>query len=149
MVKFSRQVRVEYSPSQMFDLVSDIGAYADFVPLCTASAVHEKNDDWLKATVTMAKGGVGFSFTTINFLQKKRAIRMSLVDGPFKHLEGGWLFNSSGAHGCEISLELEFEFANQVISLVFRPLFKQLCNSMIDSFKKQAAFRYRGAGDEI
>ncbi len=145
MIKINRQTRVEYSPSQMFALVSDIGTYADFIPLCTRSVVNEKNDDWLKATVTMAKGGVGFSFTTINFLQKNRAIRMSLVDGPFKILKGVWLFDPWKDHGSEISLELEFEFANQVISLAFRPLFKQLCDSMVDSFKKQAAMRYGGS----
>ncbi|MBE0437266.1 MAG: type II toxin-antitoxin system RatA family toxin [Methylomicrobium sp.] len=143
MIKICLQAQVEYSPSQMFDLVSDIGTYADYIPLCTRSVVNEKSDDWVKATVTMAKGGVGFSFTTINYLTKNRAIRMSLVDGPFKILKGVWVFDPWQDQGCEISLELEFEFANQIISLAFSPLFKQLCDSMVDSFKKQAAIRYR------
>ncbi|HBA65556.1 MAG: ubiquinone-binding protein [Gammaproteobacteria bacterium HGW-Gammaproteobacteria-10] len=148
MTKICLQARVEYSPSQMFDLVSDIGTYADFIPLCTRSVVNEKCDEWVKATVTMAKGRVGFSFATINFLTKNRAIRMSLVEGPFKVLNGVWLFDPWKDHGSEISLELEFEFANQIISLAFSPLFKKLCDSMIDSFKKQAAMRYGEANEQ-
>lgn len=142
MEKISKQVTVDYTPGQMYDLVNDVNAYSTFIPLCTASEVHEQQDHRMRATISIAKGKVGFSFTTINTLEKNRFITMQLEDGPFKTLKGIWRFSPHGAHGCRVELELEFEFANKLLDVVFGGVFKQLCQSMIDAFCKQAVERY-------
>lgn len=145
MAKISRQVRVDHSPAQMYELINDVSAYANYIPLCSASVVHEKYDDALTATLTMAKGNVSFSFTTMNTMQRNRSITMDLVRGPFRILKGIWRFMPCESNGCEVSLEFEFEFSNKFLSLVFGPMFKQVCDSMVGSFIKQAAMRYGSA----
>ena len=40
---------------------------------------------------------------------------MSLVDGPFKQLDGRWTFTAIGTAGTRIVLEMKFEFANPVV----------------------------------
>ena len=142
MSSFNKQVTVPYTAEQMYDLVNDINAYSTFIPLCISSEVHEELDHKLRATIKIAKGKIGFGFTTVNTMEKGRSISMNLENGPFKSLKGVWRFTPSGTHECIISLHFDFEFSNKLLGVALGGLFKQLCDSMVDSFRKQAAVRY-------
>jgi ribosome-associated toxin RatA of RatAB toxin-antitoxin module len=142
MTSFNKQVTVHYSAEQMYDLVNDINAYSTFIPLCVSSEVHEQQDHKLRATIKIAKGKVGFGFTTVNTMEKGRYISMNLEHGPFKSLKGSWHFTPQGLHDCIVSLEFDFEFSNKLLGFAFGGLFKQLCDSMVESFRKQAVVRY-------
>ena len=142
MSSFNKQVTVPYTAEQMYDLVNDINAYPKFIPLCISSEVHEEQDYKLKATIKIAKGKIGFGFTTLNTMEKGRSISMNLENGPFKSLKGVWRFTPSGTHECIISLHFDFEFSNKLLGVALGGLFKQLCDSMVESFRKQATVRY-------
>jgi ribosome-associated toxin RatA of RatAB toxin-antitoxin module len=142
MSSFHKQVTVPYSAEQMYDLVNDINAYSTFIPLCISSEVHEEQDHKLRATIKIAKGKIGFGFTTVNTMEKGRSIAMNLENGPFKTLKGVWQFTPSGPHECIISLHFDFDFSNKLLGVALGGLFKQLCDSMVESFRKQAAVRY-------
>jgi ribosome-associated toxin RatA of RatAB toxin-antitoxin module len=142
MSSFNKQVTVHYTAEQMYELVNNINAYSTFIPLCVSSEVHEEQDHKLRATIKIAKGKIGFGFTTVNTMEKGRSISMNLENGPFKALKGVWRFTPSGTHECIISLHFDFEFSNKLMGVAFGGLFKQLCDSMVESFRKQAAVRY-------
>jgi ribosome-associated toxin RatA of RatAB toxin-antitoxin module len=142
MSSFHKKVTVPYTAEQMYDLVNDINAYSTFIPLCISSEVHEEQDHNLTATIKIAKGKIGFGFTTVNSMEKGRSIAMNLQKGPFKALKGVWRFAPSGTHECIISLHFDFEFSNQLLGIALGGLFKQLCDSMVESFRKQAVVRY-------
>ena len=142
MSSFHKQVTVPYTAEQMYDLINDINAYSTFIPLCTSSEVHEELDHKLRATIKIAKGKIGFGFTTVNTMEKGRSITMNLENGPFKTLKGVWQFTPSGTHECIITLHFDFDFSNKLLGVALGGLFKQLCDSMVVSFRKQAAVRY-------
>lgn len=142
MSSFHKQVTVPYTAEQMYDLVNDINAYSTFIPLCISSEVHEEQDHKLRATIKIAKGKIGFGFTTVNTMERGRSITMNLESGPFKTLKGVWQFTPSGTHDCIITLHFDFDFFNKLLSVALGGLFKQLCDSMVESFRKQAAVRY-------
>jgi len=142
MCSFNKQVTVPYTAGQMYELVNDINAYSKFIPLCVSSEVHEEQDHKLRATIKIAKGKIGFGFTTVNTMEKGRSISMNLENGPFKALKGVWRFTPTGTHECIISLHFDFEFSNKLLGVALGGLFKQLCDSMVDSFRKEAAIRY-------
>jgi ribosome-associated toxin RatA of RatAB toxin-antitoxin module len=139
---FSKQVTVPYSAEQMFELVNDVRAYSTFIDLCRASEVHEEQEHQLTATIKIAMGKLSFEFTTANTIVKGRSITMNLVRGPFKSLKGTWNFTPLENQQCITSLQFDFEFTNKLMSLTLDGLFKQLCTSMVESFRKQAAIRY-------
>ncbi|MGZ8163749.1 MAG: SRPBCC family protein, partial [Methylobacter sp.] len=64
---------MRYTAEQMYDLVNDINAYSTFIPLCISSEVHEEQDHKLKATIKIAKGKIGFEFTTVNTMENGRS----------------------------------------------------------------------------
>ncbi len=82
MPRITRSALVMFSAEQMFRLVNDVHAYPEFLPGCVGSRVHETGDDYMTASVDVAKAGIAKTFTTRNLLDANRQIKMELVEGP-------------------------------------------------------------------
>lgn len=142
MAVICTSVCVNYTPKEMYDLVNDVQSYPSYLPLCSNVKLHSKTPDALKATITLSKGKIKFSFTTENSMEESKQIRMNLVEGPFKHLRGHWRFEPSATGGCEATFRLDFEFANALLGMAFGGFFKEATESFVEAFCKQAAKKY-------
>lgn len=138
MPVINRSALVPYSPAEMFSLVNDVDAYPDFLPWCKSARVLSRDEDEVRASLELARGGFEKSFTTCNRLQKNKMIEMRLVEGPFRHLEGFWRFEPLGEQASKVSLDLDFEFSNKLVGLALGPIFNQIANTLVDSFCKRA-----------
>ncbi|ARB92252.1 type II toxin-antitoxin system RatA family toxin [Legionella longbeachae] len=139
IVKKSRTVN--YTCEQMFALVNEVERYAEFLPYCSESQVHHRDEDEVQATLVIGAAGMSKSFTTRNRLQLNKMIEIRLVDGPFSHLEGFWRFDEV-EDGCKVSFDLEFEFAGRMFSMLLGPVFEQVTDKMVDSFCERAKTIY-------
>jgi ribosome-associated toxin RatA of RatAB toxin-antitoxin module len=133
-----RSALVIFSPEQMFDLVIDVERYPEFLPWVAGAQLHEKSDRELRASLEMQRGGVRERFTTRNSFERPAFMTMSMVEGPFRVLEGRWTFTRIGTAGTRIELEMRFEFASAVVSMLFGKSFEESCNSLIDAFIARA-----------
>jgi ribosome-associated toxin RatA of RatAB toxin-antitoxin module len=122
----------------MYVLVDDIEAYPRFLPWCDDTRILYRDGDLVKATIGITKRGFDLSFTTCNRLQKNKMIEMRLLEGPFRHLQGFWRFESLRGSACRVSLDLEFELSNRILRLTMTPIFNQITNSLVDSFVNRA-----------
>lgn len=129
---------VPYTAEQMYALVEEVDAYPDFLPWCTGVIVHSRNAEEIDATLELERGSIRKSFRTRNSLQPGKAMKLELIGGPFKHLEGFWLFEQLGTDGSKVSLDLEFEFESRVTDAVFGSFFESTCNSLVNSFTDRA-----------
>ncbi|OQX13153.1 MAG: ubiquinone-binding protein [Thiothrix lacustris] len=142
MAHISRSAMVPYSPAQMYTLVDGINLYPQFLPWCRTAVEHQRDTEQVKASIEIAKGAVNKRFTTLNRLQPDQSIEMRLIDGPFQHLHGFWRFDELKAGACKVSLDLDFEFSNRILSLVVGPVFNQVANTLVDSFVERAKHVY-------
>jgi len=140
----NKSALVPYNSSTMYDVVDDVERYTEFLPWCGSSRVLSRNEREVEASIEIAHRGINKSFTTRNRLQKDELIEMSLVDGPFTHLQGFWRFESLGDLGCKVSLNLEYEFSNKILSIAIGPVFGQIANTLVDAFCKRADELYAG-----
>jgi len=122
----------------MFVLVDDVEAYPEFLPWCNDAEVRNRTDDIVDATLELHKGSLSNHFTTRNTRREFETIELELIGGPFRHLQGGWRFTEIGEEGCKVALELEFEFENKLIDMMFGAFFEDTCNSLVDAFTKRA-----------
>lgn len=122
----------------MFVLVDDVEAYPEFLPWCNDTEVHNRTDDTVDATLELHKGSLSNHFTTRNTRREFETIELELIGGPFRQLHGGWQFTEIGEEGCKVTLELEFEFENKLIDMMFGAFFEDTCNSLVDAFTKRA-----------
>jgi ribosome-associated toxin RatA of RatAB toxin-antitoxin module len=133
-----RSALVTFSPEQMFDLVIDVERYPQFLPWVAGAELHERSERSLLASMEMQRSGVRERFTTRNEFERPAYMTMQLVRGPFRLLEGRWTFTPIGGAGTRVELEMRFEFANPVISMLFGKSFEQSCGSLIDAFIARA-----------
>ncbi|EJL6526924.1 type II toxin-antitoxin system RatA family toxin [Vibrio cholerae] len=138
MKQVSRSALVSFSAEQMFHLVNDVARYPEFLPGCSGSRVLEQSEVHMVASVDVSKAGISKTFTTSNQLTPGVSIAMSLVDGPFKTLRGGWFFTPLDEAACKVELRLEFEFSSKMIELAFGKIFNELTSNMVNAFTRRA-----------
>jgi ribosome-associated toxin RatA of RatAB toxin-antitoxin module len=142
MRQINRSAIVPYTASQMYRLVEDVESYPDFLPWCSAAILHWRDGDILEGSVELRRSGLRRRFRTRNTMRQDTAIEMSLVDGPFSHLAGGWQFLALGECGCKVSLELEFEVSSRATNRLLARYFEEICNSLVDAFVRRASEIY-------
>lgn len=123
-----------YACEVVFEVVDQIDAYSEFLPWCAESQVLHRTEMEVIATLVLAKSGIRQSFTTKNQLIRPNAIGLSLVDGPFKQLEGVWAFDALGDAGCKISLDMRFEFSSKLMDQTFGRVFGVAADRLVDAF---------------
>jgi len=142
MKSVSKQALVPYRPAEIFALVNDVEAYPQFLPWCSGSRVLYADEDEMRVSIEMRRGGLRRSFATCNRIQKDKMIEVRLLEGPFRHLEGYWRFDALGEEGCKISFDLQFEFSSRLVSATLGPVFQQIARTMVDAFCQRAVQVY-------
>ena len=138
MRRVNRSALVPYTAREMFILVDDVESYPEFLPWCSSAEVHNRTVEIVEATLELHKGSLSDHFTTRNTRCEFETIEIELVDGPFRHLQGGWRFTEIGEEGCKLALELDFEFENMFVDMIFGSFFEDTCNSLINAYSKRA-----------
>ncbi len=138
----NRSALVPFSAQQMYDLVEDVESYPQFLPWCTGSELQEKSADSLQASIGIGMGALNASFTTRNRLTPPEHMSMELQDGPFSSLQGNWNFSQLGDAGCEVQLQVDFEFASRSQDLLFGAGFEKICGELVDAFVVRAQALY-------
>jgi len=142
MTVVQKSALVKFSAQQMFDLVDNIEAYPEFLPWCSGSRIIKREADIVEAELLISKGGFKKSFATRNKIENGRRMTVSLLNGPFSHLDGVWDFIALREDASKISLDLEFEMSGKLASLAFGAVFNQICNTMVSSFTARAKAVY-------
>ena len=142
MAEVSRSALLMYSADEMYRLVNDVSAYPEFLPGCVAADVISSSEEVMRASVKVAKAGISQTFITENSLIEGCSITIKLLEGPFKHLSGGWIFTALDEQACKISLDLTFEFSSSLVEIAFGRIFNELTGAMVKSFAARAKVVY-------
>jgi len=134
----NRSALVPYTAREMFVIVDDVEAYPEFLTWCKSASVHHRTGNVLQATLELQKGSLSNKFTTRNVRVEFTSIGITLVGGPFRHLQGGWTFTDLGDDGSKVALSLDFEFESMLVDLMFGTFFEDTCNALVDGFSRRA-----------
>jgi ribosome-associated toxin RatA of RatAB toxin-antitoxin module len=138
MVRVERSALVGYSASELYALVEDVGAYPDFLPWCAAAEVIARDGPSAIVTLHIHYRGLRQRFTTRNTFAARERIGMSLVEGPFRSLDGEWRFTPLRAQACRVGLWLEYELRSALLARMMGPAFDQIANTFVDAFVQRA-----------
>lgn len=140
--RIQRSALLPYPAQALFDLVNDVASYPQFLPWCSSSEVLSADAQEMRATLTVAKGGLSQRFMTRNRLVAGASIEMQLEEGPFSQLHGLWEFKALGDKACKISLDMTFDYAGPLVKATLGPLFNQAANTLVDAFCQRAKQLY-------
>ncbi len=137
-----KSVLVGYSSQQMFALVDAVEAYPQFLPWCSGTDVHHRDETRTRATLHVNYHGAKQTFTTENAKEPPAKMIVRLLEGPFRVLDGEWRFNALEEHACKIQFRLHYEFSSRLLETLVGPVFSYIANTMVDAFVKRAEAVY-------
>ena len=142
MKTVEKSVLIWFTAQEMFDLVVDVASYPQFLPWCDQTHILNTEEDGMTARIGMAFGGLHKSFTTRNTHAPGRQVQLSLIDGPFKQLDGVWNFIPLGEEqACRVELKLSYSF-DSVFGALVGPVFDRIAATLVDAFVKRAEAVY-------
>ncbi len=147
MPQFETTHRVGHSAQEMFDLVADVEAYPQFVPLCERLVVRAQRQDgekrFLVADMTIGYKVIRETFSSQVTLDRPAlAIRADYLDGPFRFMENRWTFVPTGEGESDISFHIAYEFKSRALALVMGTMFDRVFRTFSDAFEKRADVIY-------
>ena len=142
MALVEKSVLIEYSAAQMYALVENVAAYPEFLPWCGGTEILKKEGDITRAAITIDFRGIKQRFSTENRADPPQLIEMSLLDGPFRQLDGNWRFKALGQDACKVEFRLHYEFSSKLLEKIVGPVFHFIASTFVDSFVKRARQLY-------
>ena len=143
MPQFKTTRRVDHSAEEMFNLVSDVERYPEFVPFCERLNVRGRRSEGgrevLVADMTIGYKLVRETFTSKVTLDREALeIRADYLDGPFRFMENSWHFRPRDGGGSEISFEIAYEFKSRALALLMGAVFDRVFRAFAHAFETRA-----------
>ena len=137
-MKHSEIKYIKHTPENLFNLVSDVKKYPEFLPWCLGARVKNKCEDNFEADLI-----IGFkiykeiysSEITLDNINKK--IIVNYKDGPFEYLDNYWIFKDD-KNGCEVEFMVDFKFKSVFLQTLMETLFSEAVRRMVGAFEKRA-----------
>lgn len=142
MPEVSRSVLVGYSPEQMFALVDRVEDYPGFLPWCGGVTLLQRDAEVTRASILINYHGIRQSFTTENVKRAPAEMRIRLIEGPFRRLEGSWRFTGLADRGCKVELALDYEYSSRILEKLIGPVFNHIASTLVEAFVKRAGQVY-------
>ena len=146
MTRLRRTVRIEHSAENLFELVSDIKRYPEFIRWIQSMTVQPITEtDGIVRSVGKARVGFkGFNelfATKVSANPREKTVQVSLVEGPLKHLENEWRFRDVGS-ATDVDFFIDFEFRNFILRALASANFEIAFQKIMDAFISEADRRY-------
>jgi len=144
MPRFSNKRRVLHTADQMFDLVADVERYPEFVPLCAALKVRQRNAKPDGLEVIVADMTVSFKLVKETFSSRVtldragRKILVEYVSGPFSTLENRWTFEPKEGDACDVTFFIAYEFKSRMLAMLMGTMFDTAFARLSVAFEKRA-----------
>jgi coenzyme Q-binding protein COQ10 len=140
--------RVPYSAAEMFALVSDVAAYPEFLPWCSAARIRARRPQADGTEVIEADLVISFkvfrerfgSRVTLNPATNR--IDVVYIEGPFRYLNNHWHFSPQGEVACNVDFFVDFEFRSKALRAVIGVVFNEAMRRIVRAFEERAEHLY-------
>jgi coenzyme Q-binding protein COQ10 len=134
-----------YTSKQLFDLVSQVEKYPEFLPWCLASRITKREGDVFYADLIIGYKMVRERFGSKVTLSNDNHVHVEYLSGPMKYLSNHWRFIDESNGSCTIDFFVDFEFKNPFFKNLMGLFFDKAVNKMVQAFEDRAESLYQAS----
>jgi len=133
---------VAHPPQKLYELVSDIESYPQFLPWVTGVRVRSRgtagDNQVIIADVLISYKMFRETFrSSVTLNPEHRTIDVEYVNGPFKHLDNHWRFEPT-TEGTEVDFAVDFEFRSRMMERMITGMFDKAVHKIVTAFFDRA-----------
>lgn len=148
VVNHSITRNLPFSARQVFDVVSDVDKYAEFLPFCQQTRVIRRlSGEKFEADMTIGFRIFTETYRSLVVLEPCRRIKISAIDSNlFEYLHSIWNFADLATEksSCKVEFSVEFKVASPVHSQAVKFFFADIAERQLVAFEKRCKEVYRG-----
>jgi coenzyme Q-binding protein COQ10 len=149
MPTHAEQRLMPYSAEEMFALIADIEAYAEFLPWCQAARIRRRNPlpdgsgEVIDADLVISFKVFREKFgSRVTVRPAARIIDVEYLDGPFRYLNNHWEFRPEGPQACTVDFFVDFEFRSRTLQAIIGVVFNEAMQRIVRAFERRAEALY-------
>lgn len=142
MLEHAEKKTLPYTPEQLFDLVSDVERYPEFLPWCLSCKITRREGDVFYADLVIGYKMFREKFTSKVTLERPDSIHVEYLSGPMKYLSNRWRFIPEKNGACTIDFHVVFEFRSAILQSLMGAFFHEIVRRMVGAFESRAAQLY-------
>ena len=136
MVSFIKNKIISHPVKKIYNLVSDVKKYPNFLPWCSDITIKEKTKKYIIAEVKVGFQNINEGYLCKVLLYPQKRITLDYISGPFKYLEIDWKFKKITKNKTDVNFFCNFKF-NSVFLRLFTSFFLEgAVEKMVDAFEK-------------
>lgn len=138
-----KEIDTPYTTAQMFDLVTNIEQYPEFISWCKKTVVQSRKPNQIRASLIGNKLGNDFGVNFVYGLFPNSMIQVTLMEtGPFRIIDILWRFTQTDK-GSKLILELKYELSSIWLRWTLSPVIKNETSNILKEFLARANTIYK------
>jgi len=142
MPRHSETRHLPYTPEQLFDLVSDVARYDEFLPWVVAVRIRSSSEQETVADLVVGFNAFKERFTSRVHKERPSRVCVDYVEGPLKYLHNEWVFEPADDGGTNVHFSVDFAFKSRIFETIAGQMFDRALRRMIGAFETRAAALY-------
>eukprot|EP00731_Ephydatia_muelleri_P007871 Em0004g209a len=147
MLEYSEQKVLGFSPAQVYEVVSDVNKYQQFLPWCQESTILRRDGNKAMAHLSIGFPPLTEAYTALVLMEPPWSLRTLSTDGRlFSHLENMWKFEAGKpvptGPTCIVNFWVSMEFRNALFANLGSLVFSDVAKQMATAFEKRCGVLY-------
>lgn len=141
MHSFQKSTSVAKKAATVFNLITDIESYPEFVPWCQKVQIISKD-----VNRTVAEMLINYKSFTEKYVSNiltsednnRYRVEVTAISGPFRSLNNTWIIEKND-DACHVDFYISLQFKSFVLDKMIGPFFKGATEKMIKAFEEKVS----------
>ena len=142
MIDISYKKTLNYSPKNIYEIVSNVDFYSQFIPGCVSSEIISREGNVIEAILELKYLVMSGKFKSrVTLDPKKLTIISEGIEGPFSSIFTKWSFDEVD-EGFLVNINITLYLNNKIFESILKKNIKKIISKVVVSFEERADILY-------